>query len=207
MIRDKVGTFGGWWKGWFKNYDGWQPFFLLPSICSTRFFISSGLSGKNPSRTAKTISEAGSMNVRFSRKNSLMILFILFLLTALFTPWMLIPSLFASISFGVWIIVSLSLLILLPLLYTFLYSQGFRSRHDLGSVSGFMRRMWSGSPCLHANGTFCHYTARRWRPLALRRLITAWPALVFILCLKPWVRWRFKLLGWKVLLLIVFPSE
>lgn len=41
------------------------------------------------------------------------------------------------------------------------------------------------------------------RPLARRRLITAWPFLVFMRTRNPWVRARLMTLGWKVLLLII----
>jgi hypothetical protein len=43
---------------------------------------------------------------------------------------------------------------------------------------------------------------RRLRPLARRAFSIARPARVDILSRKPWVRLRFKLLGWKVRLLI-----
>lgn len=41
--------------------------------------------------------------------------------------------------------------------------------------------------------------ARRLRPFALRREITARPLLVAIRDRKPWVRLRLRTLGWKVL--------
>jgi hypothetical protein len=69
-----------------SDNQGLQSSFLPSTIRSTRYFISAGLSGVNPLRTAKTMSEAGVIKVRFNRKNSRMILLILFLLTALFTP-------------------------------------------------------------------------------------------------------------------------
>lgn len=46
------------------------------------------------------------------------------------------------------------------------------------------------------------YTPRRLRPFARRALRTFRPPLVAILARKPWVRLRFRLLGWKVLFIL-----
>lgn len=51
-----------------------------------------------------------------------------------------------------------------------------------------------------------NYAERRLRPLALRALRIARPALVLIRARKPWVRLRLMLLGWNVLLLIFTSS-
>lgn len=60
------------------------------------------------------------------------------------------------------------------------------------------QQAWLGKPVL-----FQVYQAESLlRPLARRALIIARPARVLMRALKPWARLRFKLLGWKVLLLI-----
>lgn len=58
-------------------------------------------------------------------------------------------------------------------------------------------RLEFGWPTQHADlvGTPRNQTASRARPLALRALITARPALVFIRALKPWARARRVLEG------------
>ena len=49
------------------------------------------------------------------------------------------------------------------------------------------------------------YGTSRLRPFARRRLSTLRPAFVLILARKPWVFFRFLLLGWKVL--FIFPPH
>ncbi len=69
----------------------------------------------------------------FSRKNSLMILLILFLLTAPLIPWMLMPSLFSFLLLGHEIRVKWLPRCRFPCRYTRLYSLGFLIRFVLGN--------------------------------------------------------------------------
>jgi hypothetical protein len=57
-------------------------------------------------------------------------------------------------------------------------------------------------PPPEAEGTWETQTAKRFRPLALRRRITARPLWVRIRTKNPWVRFRRIVLGWYVLLLM-----
>ena len=65
---------------------------------------------------------------------------------------------------------------------------------------------------LHPAGACGRYfaatvTARRFRPLARRRLITNRPFLVAIRTRNPWVLFRDVLLGWNVLFMTHLPSS
>lgn len=51
------------------------------------------------------------------------------------------------------------------------------------------------------------YADRRLRPFARRLFSTARPPGVAIRALNPWVRLRFKLLGWNVLFIILLPKN
>lgn len=86
-----------------------------PRRCFIMRSISWGESGSNPLRTAKTMSKSGSIKLRFNRKNSRIILFILFLFTALLTPWTLTPSLLIPLPFRMKMRLKFRPLIRLPL--------------------------------------------------------------------------------------------
>ena len=70
--------------------------------------------------------------------------------------------------------------------------QVFRSKTSLKSEA--LSKRWS-LPNLKSGTQPNPYAERRLRPFARRRLRTALPPAVAIRALKPWVRFRFKLLG------------
>ena len=77
-------------------------------------------------------------------------------------------------------------------------SAAVNNRWFLENPCPVIQGIWSDAPTNQA--------LKRLRPFARRRLMTSRPFLFAILARKPWLRLRFRLLGWKVLFIWLYSQ-